>query len=37
MNRDFIEYVLEFKVRDVVDRRIISVELNMHEKEELES
>lgn len=37
MNRDFIEYVLEFKVRDVVDRRIISIELNMHEKEELES
>lgn len=37
MNRDYIEYVLEFKVRDVVDRRIISIELNMHEKEELES
>jgi putative hemolysin len=37
LGRDFDTHVLQFKVRDVVDRRIISVELNRFEKEELES
>lgn len=37
LSRDFDTHVLQFKVRDVVDRRIISVELNRFEKEELES
>lgn len=35
INEDFITHVLEFTVRDVVDRRIISVELNKRIKEEL--
>jgi putative hemolysin len=37
LSRDFDVHVIQFKVRDVVDRRIISVELNRFEKEELES
>ena len=37
LGRDFNTHVVQFKVRDVVDRRIISIELNRFEKEELES
>ena len=37
LSRDFDTHVLQFKVLDVVDRRIIRVELNRFEKEELES
>jgi len=37
LGRDFDTHVVQFKVRDVVDRRIISIELNRFEKEELES
>ncbi len=37
LSRDFDTHVLQFKVREVVERRIISVELNRIEKEELES
>lgn len=35
IGEDFITYILEFTVKDVVDRRIISVELNRYIKEEL--
>ncbi len=35
IGEDFITHVLEFTVHDVVDRRIISVELNKRIKEEL--
>jgi len=35
IGEDFITHVLEFTVQDVVDRRIISVELNKRIKEEL--
>lgn len=35
IGEDFITHILEFTVQDVVDRRIISVELNKRIKEEL--
>ena len=35
IGEDFIDYILEFTVKDVVGRRIISVELNKLIKEEL--